>query len=604
MMHTELTTIAGKETLLLLVKPDWSAPVRTTVRMESEVTEGVSGIQQRRARHAVPRFTMRHRCFLTDSQLQTLRSVLGGLDGRPVAVPFWPDQLNTLIGPGGVEQTDIASRALNAQVNVGWNGAFQNVQCSFDGELPQRDFRGALLVGRLSPLSLRAITDTMGEFELTFIEDSPWECRAPAASEDPGQWSEQWTFDWSDAPSQSQRLLTGHESLGRGRESAREGEPHAHFWRQAAKVSLERPAIADLLAFHCARRGAVEAFAMPGVLQPGVSTPNAPHQFDASNARVRFTRAELSIDWITPTLATAAIEVEQQIETTGIAQQVPSHAHLYRFELAGESMWLTDWESPVEVGETVWTPARIEHGRIRQTLIPQNEDCEITVFLDDIPLIEPLARLELETPAKVEIHEIELPGGTPRMLFSGTLRNSRLRGKKATLRAAAFAGALGRRIPRFQWSVTCNHTLFSHGCSRRRPQPMDPANFLTTGLFHDQWPDNKLLLTQPVYPGSPPPGHYYEGGWVETGAGATRQVREILASWTIVEEGQLHLLLARAIRLDQLAPGQVFKVYPGCDGRYSTCSIKFNNTENFGGFPFMPAWIEQAPAGAPPKTGK
>lgn len=46
---------------------------------------------------------------------------------------------------------------------------------------------------------------------------------------------------------------------------------------------------------------------------------------------------------------------------------------------------------------------------------------------------------------------------------------------------------------------------------------------------------------------------------------------------------ELHLRCPFAIQ-----PGDSFQVQPGCDKLFGTCTNKFNNAINFGGFPFMP----------------
>jgi hypothetical protein len=37
-----------------------------------------------------------------------------------------------------------------------------------------------------------------------------------------------------------------------------------------------------------------------------------------------------------------------------------------------------------------------------------------------------------------------------------------------------------------------------------------------------------------------------------------------------------------------LAAGTTVTLFPGCDHTLATCSGKFSNTANYGGFPFMP----------------
>jgi uncharacterized phage protein (TIGR02218 family) len=45
--------------------------------------------------------------------------------------------------------------------------------------------------------------------------------------------------------------------------------------------------------------------------------------------------------------------------------------------------------------------------------------------------------------------------------------------------------------------------------------------------------------------------------------------------------------------------GDTYSVYPGCDKRFTTCQTTFNNTVNFGGFPYVPGVgnILQYPSG-------
>ena len=37
-----------------------------------------------------------------------------------------------------------------------------------------------------------------------------------------------------------------------------------------------------------------------------------------------------------------------------------------------------------------------------------------------------------------------------------------------------------------------------------------------------------------------------------------------------------------------LTPGETVSLYPGCDHTLQTCHGRFNNAENFGGFPWIP----------------
>lgn len=86
------------------------------------------------------------------------------------------------------------------------------------------------------------------------------------------------------------------------------------------------------------------------------------------------------------------------------------------------------------------------------------------------------------------------------------------------------------------------------------------------------------------------PGNYFAGGWVVTGTGVDRQVREVRESYTV--PGEIHLMLKKPFRGDVSAA--TFEFWPGCDGSWHTCITKFGNKDAFGGAPHKPDYVEEA----------
>jgi uncharacterized phage protein (TIGR02218 family) len=612
-MYSQLITVENEEVLLLVVPPNWSQPVRVVIRMDTAVAESVTGMQERSAEHFLPRIQMEYSVTLAGGQLQQLRSVLGGLQGRRVAIPFWPDVLNTVAAAhaAGGEATDMTKRLLSGRLNVGWEPGYTAVTTASDPGTLDRAYRGALLVGRLGQKTFQALTDDLASYTIAFTEEAPPEVAAEAAANAPVQWQPHWHYNWQRLPEQSQRVLTERSYLGRGREPVMEGSAEVRLWQQSAQLTLETEDLAEFVAFYCARRGALEAFELPGAIEAGIATTTAPHRFDASNGRVRFSDKELRMDFITARLADISFRVEQQLESVE-PQVSDSYAFLYQLRYEGATQRLTDWESPVEALEATWTPARIEHGRIRQSLRPQNEECEIKVAIEDAPILQPLLRLELESSVGIEIHEVNLRTLTARMLFTGVVQSARAKGQSMNLKAAAFGGALDRKVPRFQFSITCNHTLFSHGCVRRRPGQMAKSARMYSGIIAYQWDANapRVILESFTAPAQRPSNldqldGWFSGGWLEVfWDSGLRQVREITWSGRHTVENdpdRLYLSMYRVLR--DISAGTPVRFFAGCDGSYSTCRNKFGNGVNFGGFPFMPDYIEQAPSGMP-KGGK
>lgn len=595
MIHTGNITVDGETVVLLILPPDWSRPVRVTGSIPVVVDESVTGVQERRADAFAPRWGMTYRAYLEGADLQQLRTVLGALGDKRVAVPFWPDAVWS--------DVDWDARLMDGMVYVGWDGGINGIDdpATWDHDedpWPEHDQQAALMVGRVRA-TIDAITPASAAVELAFTEESSYGVRvSPRLSGDPPTgWSSDWELDWSRDPREDQRNLEDYDNLGRGREPVVEGEP-VRVWRQRASLQLFRDETSELIAFWAACRAGHTAFDLPSALQPGSETPTAPHEFDSGNGRVRFSGRSLDISFEDPAIADIVLQFEQQIELEGEADPaLPSCAYLYDLEHNGSHTRLTDWESTITALAQTWTPARVEHGRIRQSLKPQNEDCEVTVALDDAPVIEPLLRAETESPVNVRIYEMELPAGTPQMLFSGSAWKARGIGRKVRITAAAFGGAMRAKVPRFIFSTNCNHTLFSTGCARRATVQMDRDAWEGAGEFVSQWPDNKVAITNVSFhtgAPSPMPAHYFSGGWLTTGTGSARQTREVSGSWYDSVEDVLLLMVTRALREDLIGEDQQVKFWPGCDGQYSTCKDKFDNTQNFGGFPFQPAWIKEA----------
>lgn len=603
-MHTELVTIAGRETLLLVLPPNWVQPVAASFELPSDVGEAVTGLQERRPEGASLRVSLRYLSTLAGLDLQLLRQALGGLNGRPVAVPFWPDVMQS-----NADGTIWAERMLNGQHYVGWDDGFTNVTVA-SGE-PNRKHRSALLIGRLSPATLRAISDRLADLSVQFSEDSDWNSRVWPAASDPGVWSGDWSIDWTTLPEQSQRILVEHKQLGRQRNSIESGTADVALWGQRAALQLGRAEQRGLLAFYAGRQGGVEAFDLPSALQPGSDTPTAPHQFNSSSGRVRFL-ADLRFEWTLPQLADIRLTVEQQVESQAVVQQHSGVAYLYTFSYEGLTLRLTDWDSPVTASGATWSPARIEHDRIRNTLKPQGEECEIKAALADIPLAEPLLRLEMEGQLHAEIALMELPSGGPHTLFSGTVKSARAKQSLLTLKLSSISGALKRKLPRFAYSHRCNHTLFNYGCRLKRPSQMQESAWMYTGTIAYQWDQSspRVVLTSFAAPSGKPTllndlEGYFAGGWLEVAWGTPqRQVREVVWSGTHTQAedpDRLFLAMYRVLRGD--VAGLPVRFWPGCNGSFNTCITKFGNADSFGGFPHQPAWIQQASMGTP-KGGK
>ena len=131
---------------------------------------------------------------------------------------------------------------------------------------------------------------------------------------------------------------------------------------------------------------------------------------------------------------------------------------------------------------------------------------------------------------------------------------------------------LNIQLPKNILQPTCIHTLFDAGCT------LSKASFAVNGTVQAGSTVNKLItnLTQA--------DSYFDNGQLIFNSGADNghvvSVKKYLNSG-----GTVYFV----VPLPALpSTGDTFTIYPGCDKTQSTCSGKFSNLVNFGGFPYVP----------------
>ncbi|MDD3287433.1 MAG: DUF2163 domain-containing protein [Alphaproteobacteria bacterium] len=77
---------------------------------------------------------------------------------------------------------------------------------------------------------------------------------------------------------------------------------------------------------------------------------------------------------------------------------------------------------------------------------------------------------------------------------------------------------------------------------------------------------------------------YFDYGKIVWSSGANQGLSMEVKSWSgDYKQFTLWLPMPNAVEIND-----AYKVYPGCDKRFSVCCSKFNNAANFGGFPHLP----------------
>jgi hypothetical protein len=136
-----------------------------------------------------------------------------------------------------------------------------------------------------------------------------------------------------------------------------------------------------------------------------------------------------------------------------------------------------------------------------------------------------------------------------------------------------------RKFPRFLLSVSDNYTQFSP------PTMLSPSAFQVSGTVHGTVNHLSQTLVVNSTAGHSKAADYFAGGWLETGAGVSKEKRGILHS---APTGTVDVTLTIDRPLLKAGTNQALTMYPGYDGSIDQCESKFNNRINFGGHPFIP----------------
>lgn len=136
----------------------------------------------------------------------------------------------------------------------------------------------------------------------------------------------------------------------------------------------------------------------------------------------------------------------------------------------------------------------------------------------------------------------------------------------ATIKAESIMTSLDRVGLRPQYQLQCRHTLYGPGCT------LDKSVYMWAGTVET------VIGTQVIVAAaSAKPDGWFAGGVLMTSDGVRRTI--------YLHTGTSITLSAP---MPGLAAGTAIVLYPGCAQTLSACDLKFGNTENYGGAPWMP----------------
>lgn len=151
--------------------------------------------------------------------------------------------------------------------------------------------------------------------------------------------------------------------------------------------------------------------------------------------------------------------------------------------------------------------------------------------------------------------------------WKGRVVGAKTSGNEISIDCESVFTSIKRPGLRARFEYGCRRTLYLKGCNVNRELYKLTGNILSiTGA------------TITVAGASLQPSGFYTGGLAVAENGASR---------FIVSHVGDSITFSRPIQ--GLSGDQTINIYPGCDHLKETCNTKFNNLNNFGGFPWIPS---------------
>ena len=242
---------------------------------------------------------------------------------------------------------------------------------------------------------------------------------------------------------------------------------------------------------------------------------------------------------------------------------------LYTFQ-RGTKVWrYTSADTTQTVSSIDFTPAKIKRAAVEQKKDTPGQEFTVTIDLQT-PFAQDLIAASGQ-PVVVTLQRNQASGTPIAPVLMGQMRQVKFSEDDAELTVATVERIFQTLIPRTLIGRTCQWTVYSTSCG------VDKTSFATTATISSITPFNGgYVLTIDVDAAD----GYWTNGIVQLDAGGAPLFVAAHTGFDLTIWGD---------QPSELAVAGGVTVYAGCDKNRSTCVSKFNNLDNFGGFPDLPA---------------
>lgn len=242
---------------------------------------------------------------------------------------------------------------------------------------------------------------------------------------------------------------------------------------------------------------------------------------------------------------------------------------MYDFIRGTWAMYLTTRATEVRVSDLqVYEPAPITRGKIRQ-----GEDIRKDVITITVPRGHALAAQfvniapEATTSVTIRRNHRTLDFSEAVVIWKGRVIGAEPKGQKTEISCESIYTSMRRIGPRFRAELICQHVLYSAECGADQP-----------AMRVD---DTIASMTSPTVLEMNSISGSYDSGWFSGGI----LEHEGDSRYIIAHSGST-ITISRPMQ--NLSVGDEVALYPGCDRIITTCRDKFDNKNNYLGFPWFP----------------
>ena len=238
---------------------------------------------------------------------------------------------------------------------------------------------------------------------------------------------------------------------------------------------------------------------------------------------------------------------------------------LYLFVRGTQEWYFSSCANSVTYLTKEFEPTSIRRDRVKQDTDPFKNDLRVT-FPRENEFANEFLNYAPEQVTTLTIYRGHAGDSEFISYWKGRIIGAEISGNEITINCESVFTSIRRPGLRAVFEYTCRHSLYGVNCRA------SASSYEISGNVSSISSDGLTI----EIPESSSTDGYYTGGIFSFGS----------TSRFIISHTGINIVLSRPI--NGLIIGDACKIYPGCNHARDTCKNKFNNLDNYGGFPWIP----------------